>query len=183
MRNILSRRKFALGAFYIGTTRILLARDYPVPQVHRLAHWRSLTGFEDLERAFEYLESASFEEKSPGRYEIDEDRMYAIVAQDKTRSPETAEFEAHRKYIDLHYLIRGKEMIGSANAADLRQIKPYAPENDAELYVGPRKYRRLILKPGEFAVFFPGQAHMPGCYPDRSEEIKKVVVKVLAKPT
>ena len=183
MRNILSRRKFALGAFYIGTTRILLARDYPVPQVHRLAHWRSLTGFEDLERAFEYLESASFEEKSPGRYEIDGDRMYAIVAQDKTRSPETAEFEAHRKYIDLHYLIRGKEMIGSANAADLRQIKPYAPENDAELYAGPRKYRRLILKPGEVAVFFPGQAHMHGCYPDRSEEIKKVVVKVLAKPT
>ena len=109
--------------------------------------------------------------------------MYATVAQDKTRAPETAQFESHRKYIDLHYLIRGKEMIGSAAAASLRQVKSYARENDAALYERPGKYRRLILTPGEFVVFFPGQAHMPGCYTIRSEEIKKVVVKVLGKPT
>ena len=107
--------------------------------------------------------------------------MIAIVAQDKTRAVETAQFEAHRKYIDLHYLIRGKEMIGSANSASLREVKPYTPEVEAALYERPAKYKRLMLKPGEFTVFFPGQAHMPGCYVDKSEEIKKVVIKILAQ--
>lgn len=183
MSNVLGRREFALGAFYIGAARILWAGDYPTPQVHRLAHWPSLKGFKELVRAFEFLGSASLENIASGRYQIDGDRMYAIIVQDKTRAPETAQFEGHRKYIDLHYLIRGKEMIGSAAAAGLRQIKPYATENDVVIYERPGEYQRLLLNPGEFAVFFPEQAHMPGCYTDRSVEIKKVVIKVLARPS
>lgn len=54
-------------------------------------------------------------------------------------------------------------------------------ETEAARYERPEKYKRLILKPGEFTVFFPGQAHMPGCYVAKSEEIKKVVVKILAQ--
>ena len=182
MINNLSRREFMIGALGIGAAPIFWSLDQPTPRVYKLAQWRSHKKLRALERAFAYLESASVESKAPGRHEIDGERMYSIILEDKTLAPETAEFEAHRKYIDVHYLIRGQEMIGSATIASLRQIKPYTPEDDAEIYERPGKYRRLILKPGEFAVFFPGQAHMPGCYTKRSEEIKKVVVKVLAKP-
>ncbi|MBE1246635.1 YhcH/YjgK/YiaL family protein, partial [Salmonella enterica] len=38
----------------------------------------------------------------------------------------------------------------------------------------------IILKPGMFAVFMPGEPHKPGCVVGEPSEIKKVVVKVKA---
>jgi len=182
MTEILGRREFVIGALCLGSTRIFWTPNYPSPRVRKLAKWRSMKGVDQLQPAFEFLNSPGIAEKAPGRYPLDGDRIYATVVQDKTRAIETAQFEAHRKYIDVHYLIRGKELIGSAPASSLRQAKPYAPETEAALYLKPQSYKRLMLRPGEFAVFFPGQAHMPGCYVAQSEEIKKIVVKILAQP-
>lgn len=181
MINSLGRREFMTIALWIGAAPIFWSLDQPTPRVYKLAQWRSHKKLKALERAFAFLENASVESKAPGRYVIDGDRMYATVVEDKTIAVETAQFEAHRKYIDVHYLVRGKEMIGSANPVSLREIKPYAPEIEAALYERPAKYKRLMLKPGEFTIFFPGQAHMPGCYVVKSEEIRKVVVKILAQ--
>jgi len=181
MINILSRREFIMGALWIGASPILWSLDQPTPRIYKLGQWRSHKKLRMLENAFAFLESASVESKAPGRYAIDGDHIYATVVVDKTRAVETAQFEEHRKYIDVHYLVRGKELIGSANPASLREAKPYSTEIEAALYERPAKYKRLWLKPGEFTVFFPGQAHMPGCYVDKSEEIRKVVVKILAQ--
>ncbi len=177
----LSRREFMFGALCIGAAPIFLTPGPPTPRIYELAQWRSHKKLKALQRAFEFLESAAVESKAPGRYELDGDRMYATVVVDKTRSVESAQFEAHRKYIDVHYLVRGKELIGSANPASMKEAKPYSSETEAALYERPAKYKQLTLKPGEFTVFFPGQAHMPGCYIEKSEEIKKVVVKILAQ--
>jgi biofilm protein TabA len=175
----LGRREFLFGAFFIGTAGALWSPEIAAPRVRRLADWHSVKGPGELERAFEFLRTAGVEDKAPGRYAIDGDRIYATVVVDKTRSADTAQFEAHRKYLDIHYLVRGTELIGSADATSLHEVKPYAPETEAALFERPAKYKRLILKPGEFVVFFPGQAHMPGCYVDKSAEIKKVVMKVM----
>jgi biofilm protein TabA len=181
MINSLSRRDFIIGALSIGATPIVWPLDQPFPRVYKLSQWRSYKKLRALEPAFVFLQSASVESKAPGRYAIDGERISATVVEDNTIAVETAQFEEHRKYIDVHYLVRGKEMIGSANPANLREKKPYSPEIEAALYERPAKYRRLMLKPGEFTVFFPGQAHMPGCYVDKSEQIRKVVVKILAQ--
>lgn len=181
MINSLSRRDFMFGALLVGAIPIFGSLDEPTPRIYKLSQWRSHKKLRALERAFEFLETASVESKATGRYAIDGDRLYATVVEDKTRAVETAQFEVHRKYIDVHYLVRGRELIGSANPAGLRVAKPYSPEVEAALYERPAKYKRLMLKPGEFTVFFPGQAHMPGCYVDKSEDIRKVVVKILAQ--
>jgi biofilm protein TabA len=175
----LGRREFLFGAFFIGTAGALWSPEITAPRVRRLADWHSVEGPGGLERAFEFLRTAGVEVKAPGRYAIDDDRIYATVVVDKTRSADTAQFEAHRKYLDIHYLVRGTEMIGSADATSLHEVKPYAPETEAALFERPAKYKRLIMKPGEFVMFFPGQAHMPGCYVDKSAEIRKVVMKVM----
>ena len=177
----LGRREFMIGTLWMGALPMFKFLDHPTPRVYKLVQWRSHKKLMELQRAFEFLESASVENKTPGRYAIDEDRIYATVVEDKTRAVETAQFEVHQKYIDVHYLVRGKELIGSANPATLREAKPYSSETEAVLYERPAKYKRLILNPGEFTVFFPGQAHMPGCYTEKSEAIKKVVIKILAQ--
>jgi biofilm protein TabA len=182
MTNSLSRREFMIGAVCVGAAPVFWSLDQPTPRVYKLAQWRSQKKLRALEGAFVFLESASVETKAPGRYVIDGDRMYATVVEDKTVAVETSQFEEHRKYIDIHYLVRGNELIGSANPTSLRQKKPYSAEIEAALYERPAKYTRLMLKPGEFTVFFPGQAHMPGCYVEKSEVIRKVVVKILSQP-
>ncbi len=176
-----TRREFIIGALAFAAVPMLGLSDNPTPQIYKLVDWRKHKKLAVLEHAFNFLETASVETKAPGRYALDGDRLYATVVEDKTIAIETAQFEEHRKYIDVHYLVRGKEMIGSANPSTLKVKKPYSTEVEAALYERPAKYKQLKLKPGEFTVFFPGQAHMPGCFLDKSELIRKVVVKVLAE--
>ncbi len=181
MSNSLGRRDFMLGALSIGVAPIVWSLDEPSPRVYKLSQWRSYKKLRILEPAFEYLQSAGVETKAPARYAIVGERMYATVVEDQTIAIETAQFEEHRKYVDVHYLVRGREMIGSADPTKLKAKKPYSPEIEAALYERPTKYKRLMLRPGDFTVFFPGQAHMPGCFVDKSEQIRKVVVKILVE--
>jgi YhcH/YjgK/YiaL family protein len=143
-----------------------------------LKQWRSAPGLARLAKAFEFLETASLGEKPAGRYPIDGDRMYVLIQQTKPRDPKTRRFETHRKYLDIHYLVRGQELIGSTPVATLHVSDPYKADTDVELFDVPERYERLILTPGEFAVFFPGQGHLPGCRADSDEELRKAVVKV-----
>lgn len=187
IKHLTSRREFCFATLFLGATPALWAaplpqqRRSPAPRVGKLTSWRALPGLEKLERAFAFLESASVDSKAPGRYDLDAERMYATITQNKTRAIEAAQFESHRKYIDLHYLIRGRELIGAADPANLREAIAYSAEKEIAMYERPEKYRKLILNPGEFVVFFPGQAHMPGCHAGKDAEIKKVVVKILAE--
>lgn len=187
MKQLLSRREFMRGALLTAAGAALSGcerkKTPPAPRIYQLAQWRTAAGLESLKRAFEFLESGSVADLAAGRYPLDGERMYVVIAQDLTRAVETAQFEAHRKYIDLHYLIRGSELIGSESAARLREAKPYAPEVEAALYERPPEYESFNMQPGNFVVFFPGQAHMPGCAVGQSAEIKKAVVKILAEPT
>ena len=145
----------------------------------KLKDWRSVPGCAALEKAFRYLETGNWDGKAPGRFEIDGDRVYAMLSQAPTRSPEGAQFEAHRRYADVHYLLRGREMIGAAPTDKLKVATPYDSAKEAEMYALPAKYQRIVLEPGSFAVFLPGEGHLPGCTADQPSEIRKVVVKVL----
>ena len=48
------------------------------------------------------------------RYDIDGDNLYATVSEYITKNEEDAKFEAHQKYIDIQYVISGKEIMSIA---------------------------------------------------------------------
>ena len=62
----------------------------------------------DFKRVFAFLRSPSLKAVEPGRMEIDGRRLYAIATQLPGKRPDEARLEAHRQYIDVHYLITGK---------------------------------------------------------------------------
>jgi YhcH/YjgK/YiaL family protein len=132
--------------------------------VGELKSWRSLTNVKGLEPAFEFLEQASSRELPAGKHPIDGDRFFAIVVRADSRSPETAEFEAHRKYIDIQYLVSGRELIGVAPTEKLQVLSPYDETKEAALYSIPAEYAKLEMEPDRFAIFFPNDAHMPNCH-------------------
>ena len=129
-----------------------------------------------FEKAFEFLKNAK--ELEAGKYPIDGDKLFAIVQENVPKKPDEAKFEAHKKYIDIQYIISGKERIDFSPLEDMSVLAEYNPEKDVSFLSGEAR-SSLILKDGDFAVFFPEDAHRPGIEAEESQKlIRKVVVKI-----
>lgn len=113
-----------------------------------------------------------------GRYELDGDRLYAVVQQYDTAPATDRRFESHRLYIDIQYIVTGRERILHAPASGLEVETPYLEAKDVAFYRDPVASTSLLLLPGDFAIFFRNDGHKPGCMAGGREAVKKVVVKV-----
>ena len=111
-----------------------------------------------------------------GRYEVDGENLYAMVQQYNTKPKEAGVWEAHRRYIDLQYVIQGAEKIGYANLSRLTQGEYDANRDFLPLY-GEGEF--LTLKNGDFVILMPEDAHMPGIAIDALLPVKKIVIKIL----
>lgn len=148
-----------------------------IPSGH-LNSWRNVEGTAGLEEAFAYLESIQAAAPPVGKYEILGDSLFAMVSEVPSRAPETGLFEAHRKYIDVHYLISGTELIGVAPTDQLALATEYDAVKDISFYALPPDHDWIELRPGDFAVLYPEHAHLPLCHLAQSADIRKVVLKV-----
>ena len=110
----------------------------------------------------------------PGRIEI-AGNTYAAVSRSPGRRRSEARLEAHRKYIDIQYIIAGVEEMGWRAIGGCEHPRgPYDAQQDIEFFDdAPDSY--VTVHPGEFVVFFPDDAHAPLI---GSGEIHKIVVKV-----
>ena len=129
-----------------------------------------------LARALEWLAKADFSKLSPGRVEIDGDNVFALVQSYQSRLRAQCQFEAHRKYIDVQYVIEGTEQMGYAHLSALKSAAAYSAEKDAEMLTGEGSF--IAAPAGTFIVFFPEDAHMPGIAIGKPAQIRKVVIKV-----
>ena len=143
-----------------------------------LKSWRANPRLQRLAVAFRFLERRDLPQLALGKHMID-DKAYAIIDKSPSQDPKSVEFEAHRKYIDVHYMISGQVTTGFAPITKLQAISPYKEEEDAAMFHVPAAaYKKVKLYPGKFAVFFPGAGHMPNCHLDGPHDLHKVVVKV-----
>jgi YhcH/YjgK/YiaL family protein len=124
---------------------------------------------------FAFLSGAQDGSLEPGRIELDGENLYGIVTRQAGKNREEARLEAHTRYIDVHYLIAGREMIGWKAASRCEEIEqPYDVEKDFVLYSDdPGAW--LTLHPGSFAVFFPEDGHAPMV---SAGMVHKVVMKI-----
>ena len=129
-------------------------------------------GFAD---GFAFLRSADLARLPDGRHEIDGERLFAIMSRDRGRGREQSLLEAHRRYIDVQFVIGGEDCIGWSPISDCRRVSsPYDAERDLELFF-ERPATWLAVGPGTFAVFYPEDAHAPLA---TRGGIHKAVVKV-----
>ena len=131
-----------------------------------------------FQRAFEFLQKV--DARAPlGRHEIDAENIFALVQAYTTMPAEKAQFEAHRKYIDIQFLIAGRESILWAPLSTMKTVNmPYDKQKDAALYALVPEGWPLLLGAGQFTILFPEDAHAPCCVWGAPGEVRKVVVKV-----
>ena len=130
-----------------------------------------------IEAALEWLQSQDFSQLEPGKIDIKGDELYALVNEYNTSKKEERFWEAHRKYIDIQFIVSGSEMMGYAGIDTLTPSSQYDEEKDFCKLDGDGSF--VIAKAGTFAIFYPQDAHMPNLIFGSSEPVKKVVVKVL----
>jgi biofilm protein TabA len=125
--------------------------------------------------ALAFLQRHDLTELTPGRYDIDGDRAYALVQRGPGRPRLGACLEAHRAYIDIQYVVSGCDTMGWRSTSDCEAVEaPYSGEKDVALYADePEAW--VAVGPGRLAIFWPEDAHMPML---AEGELHKVVVKV-----
>ncbi|MDP2866312.1 MAG: YhcH/YjgK/YiaL family protein [Elusimicrobiota bacterium] len=133
--------------------------------------------------ALDFLRRPDIQALPDGKYEIDGEKVFAMVQRYETLEEAEPKFEAHRKYIDLQFLASGAEIIGWAPLKEMLVTEVYDGGKDACFGVLPAGgWKPLRLGAGRLAVLGPEDAHAPRLAAGAPAPVLKVVVKVAARP-
>ncbi|MCW3121597.1 MAG: hypothetical protein JWQ38_1089 [Flavipsychrobacter sp.] len=89
----------------------------------------------------------------------------------------TEQMEAHRKYVDVQYMITGAELVGHMLYSGQVPSKEYSDAEDFMLFPDTPSFFSLFSA-GTFMVFFPTDLHMPCIKVTETAKVKKIVIKV-----
>ena len=131
-----------------------------------------------IEAGLRFLRPADLHDLSLGKKIINGEKLFAIVSEYMTNPEVSVKWEAHRRYIDIQYIVNGAEAIGYQCVSKMEVETQYNETNDALFLRGDGI--RLLVPSGFFVVFYPQDAHRPGLNIRRPQAVRKVVVKVMA---
>lgn len=122
-----------------------------------------------------YIKNANFSSLKDGKIFIDGENMFVNIQTYMTK--DDANYEAHRKYADIQYIISGSEKIGVTDYKTCSTVIAYDEANDIEFLSVTGN--DVVLKEGEFVILYPEDAHKPSISINESTQVRKAVVKVL----
>ena len=131
---------------------------------------------ERLARGLRLSTTTDFSVLEDGKHEVEGNELYFSLQSYQSKEQNDTP-EAHRKYIDIQYLLEGEELIGVGPLTDMTEEVSANPDGDIWFYHGP--VTNVRLGNGTFAILFPQDAHAPGVAPNCPAPVRKVVVKVL----
>jgi YhcH/YjgK/YiaL family protein len=139
-----------------------------------------LSGIGQSNKIIDIIEKTDFSKTDDATYKTDsEDFYYIITTYNTSNNIEEKPAEAHRKYIDLQYILYGEEKIGFADYRNPKMLlKEYNGDNDIELFSRIEDESFFILKKDMFAVFFPEDVHRPGMTNKEMRGVRKIIFKI-----
>jgi biofilm protein TabA len=127
-------------------------------------------------KAFAFLQQQDLKNLAPGKYPIVGDDVYASVTNNNSRDFDSTQWEGHRKFIDIQFVIDGKELIGVFPIEGATVTKPYDEKKDVMNVSADGKLYKA--SPETFFIFFPSDAHRPNITPGGNKKVKKIVIKI-----
>lgn len=145
--------------------------------VDTLKNARLYYGLNDnIKTALEYLEKTNLENLPCSKHEISGTDIFIIVEEYNSKPIEQGRWEAHRKYTDIQIVIKGEEKLGYTNVKNIRTTIEYDAEKDILFGEGNGSF--INASAGNFLIFTPEDAHMPGIAINSPSPVKKAVIKV-----
>jgi len=136
-----------------------------------------------LRKAIDFLRHGRWQGLPEGRFEIEGDYVWGLVQSYETLASPPERLEAHRKHIDIHFIVSGEETIAWIPVEHLAPDEFYDQARD--VWWGTvasdllDHVNRVRLRAGQLAVFFPSEGHLPrqaGSMPPAT--VKKILLKV-----
>lgn len=129
--------------------------------------------------AFDFFKNEDLASLDTGKYFLKNDSLIVIVDEYKTKDMDETKFEAHEKYIDIQYLIKGEEKIGVTKLKNQKALIPYDETKDIAFYdISGNNYR--LANEDVFFIFFPEDAHRPCIKTGPNATVKKIVFKIIS---
>lgn len=116
--------------------------------------------------------------KPLGRYELSGGGR-ASVCEYETQPSEKCIPEAHRKFIDVHYIISGQENVKHAFLDNVTAGK-YDEEKDF-VPVSGKFENSLTMSEGNILVLYPNDAHITKIVGGKCKKVKKIIFKIPVK--
>jgi len=129
-------------------------------------------------KAFEILRDKTLSQKEDGKYAVDGENIYYTIQRYTTKPLNEGNLEAHRKYIDIQFLLAGVELLGYVPLKGLTVADEYNSQKDIAFFNTPKEITKVKLEPGLFCVLFPDDAHLPCRQLASPAEGRKVVIKI-----
>lgn len=139
----------------------------PFKELHRYA--AVIPGLEEAIKAIEALETLE-----PATYPLSCGKI--LVQQGATKPLEGAALEAHRKFLDIQYILEGQEVVGWAPVDTLLPESEFNTEKDVGKYIG--NSTPITIPAGYCYVVYPEDGHAPGKHLKEPNDYKKIVVKL-----
>ena len=138
--------------------------------------WKDILKYKSMlpgiEEAFAAVNAlTAYEDKA--NYPLSDGNRFFLAVQG-TKAPDVA--EAHRKYLDIQYIVKGQEVVGYAPLEACEIVGEFNEEKDIGKYSGNFEY--ITIGEGMCYVAFPEDAHMPGRHLEVPNDFVKVVVKL-----
>ena len=128
-----------------------------------------------FEQAIDFLRTTDLNALEPGRYPLAGDALFALVQGYHTKPQSEGFWEAHRRYIDLQFVVQGTERIGYAPLHRM-QLESHDEQRDLAVLRGEGDF--LTLTDGCFMLLWPEDAHMPGLQAGQVGLVRKIVFKI-----
>lgn len=125
---------------------------------------------------FAYVRSHDLLHTPLGKIVLDGDKLFINNVNPECLPQEKQVLEVHRRYMDVHILLEGKERVGWRNTDDCKELAhPYDEAGDfATFFDKPTTY--IDMMPNDFLMVFPEDAHAPII---GSGKIRKAIAKVM----
>ena len=158
-----------------------LWRDWNVAP-HPSINWQTFSEYytgspDSWNRAFAFLTNTDLAGLSAGVYDLIPGKLIVMVQEYITRKRAETQYEAHRKYADIQYVVKGAELMGIARLQDTSVVQPYDDQNDI-VFLHATRETIYHASRESFFVFFPDDAHRPCIRNGSCGPVKKIVVKI-----
>ena len=114
-----------------------------------------------------------------GEMEIEGRELFVRIMSYIPKPAQENRFETHHIHADVQYVVSGAELMQTARTQDLTALTDYDDKGDYQFFKAFQAATDVIVKAGEFAVFYPNEAHRPSCsYEAYKGTVKKLVFKI-----
>ena len=125
-----------------------------------------------LEEAIKIIDA--HDPKEYGTFPLPNGRF--MVGMHTSRSAEGAQAEAHRRFLDIQYVITGQDVVGWNSINHMTPAGEFNMEGDIGFFEGDVEMIRIPA--GYCYVVFPEDAHLPDCHIDQPMNFLKYVIKI-----